>query len=144
MFLLSVPSYHQRSELADNSQFQSGVIKVQRGEERSLSVGERKGVKHLHRPDSSTSDESLKPPKFCFGVTSQGTQVNHRAEKSKYLDIRLILETLNHCEGLFIVAGHEIGTRRKDTLPQNIASQILLNVSSNLWDIGDVHEMLHD
>lgn len=69
----SVPSprarLSARSSLVDNPQFESAIVKVQRGEEKALKIGERKEIQHFRFGYSKIDCKSAESAKLSFAQT---------------------------------------------------------------------------
>lgn len=55
-----------RYNLVDNPQFGCDIVKVQRPEERTLSIGEWKAIQHLRPLDCTGADEASEKPRTSF------------------------------------------------------------------------------
>lgn len=119
------PQLGQRAAIVENSNFESGIVKVRRQKQAALNVAENSALRKLQvsasRCRGSRSYDNVCGVNEKFAMQELKRRRHERLvqTRSNYLDLRFILPTSNFCEHLFSLAGYAVSDRRMALLPSN-------------------------
>ncbi|RLO06368.1 hypothetical protein DYB28_011580 [Aphanomyces astaci] len=113
--------------------FESGVVKILRGNEEGMSATEVRDV----QPLASSAAQPILP-------LSQRALKKQRVGRvvGGDMDCRFVRPTSNMCERFFFVTKLVIGDHRCSITPKNFEEQTSLRANSHLWGVEDVHETM--
>ncbi|KAH9102731.1 hypothetical protein AeMF1_020740 [Aphanomyces euteiches] len=125
----------ENSEIVENVDFETAVVKILRGTTSSLSDGQKESVGHL--VVSSSIGEGAPLQRLTIAERAKKRQ-KMSDEGTNYIDCRFIRPTSNICERFFSLAKYALTDRRRGTLPRTFEQQMFLKANASLWAISDV------
>lgn len=122
--------------------FESGVLRIQEGQECDLKGDEKAAVSSLLLGGSVLNEGEL-GPQSIIERASKRLRTDGTLQPSAYMDTRFLLPTSNLCERFFSIAGYAMTNRRKGILPSNLEAQLFLFMNRDLWGINDIKNIVH-
>ena len=124
--------------------FESALVKVQRGLGNNLSELERLSVQGLIKHSEPASlDISTVGVTLAASALLKLRKETQEIQKVMYYDTNFLLPTSNHCERLNSVAGKVLGQHRNRISPETFEQQMFLSFNSRFWDISDVQHAVN-
>ena len=111
--------------------FESGVVKLQRGNAITLSREEKRAVAPLLLDSTERECDDLDELTIVERALKRQKTLHHDAS-NRYIDTRFLLATSNVCERLFSTIGHVLNDRRSGLTPANLESRIFLKSNCDL------------
>lgn len=130
------------SRHSPSSVFESGVIKIQRGEYDAMSVQEQEACADLKIPfpetgeDSELPSDEEEPMSMCDIIRQPKRQ--RREPHQPYMNSQFILGSSAEIERLFSIAGGILADNRQGLTPLLFESLLFLKVNRKYWDMRTV------
>ena len=140
------PQLHDRlsstANIVHSPTFESAVVRIQAGEDASMSSAEKRAVQKLrsvHLVDEP--DETSERLSICQRAEKR-RKLNPVGPSTRYIDTSFITPTSNVCERFFSKVGHSIGPLRRRLHTENIEAQMFLHCNMDLWGPTDVNSVI--
>ena len=154
--LINKPKYNNMSkylgkdaEIVKYPDFENGIVKIQRGQENSLTVLEAQFVEVFLKPvdvtqSSDTSSGTQRALTFAESIAAdeKRMRLDIAGGTSKYQKLDWITCTSNDPERLFSYAKLTNHDNRQSTTPKNFEARIYLKYNREFWDEVTVQKML--
>jgi len=145
LYLCSLKDHYIKLESTESPDhvFESGVIKIQRGQADDMTDAERAACAHLKSGDSQGGSVTSQEP---TDVTTMSMKDLFRSSlkrrrvgsKTEYMNLDFILGSTSEVERLFSVAGNILTTGRRSLTPMMFESLLFLKVNRDYWDESNV------
>jgi hypothetical protein len=137
------------SDLVNDPAFENGIIKIQSGEESSLTRHEKEAVSMYLLPDSSADvgddDEADDEAGYAERILDEAHRDKRRkVDSSKYRSTVHVLPQSNLCERLFSLARLNLTDRRQSMNPSTLNNILFLKSNCHLWNADVIQEILNE
>jgi len=129
--------------IAASPAFETGIVKILRNQEASLSGAELNAVKCLIRPDNvARTDDEEDTGNYAWQLQKQAKRA--RLMESKYICPRFIPATSVVAERAFSTSGLVYNELRQGMTPYHLECALFLKHNHNLWDPKLVAELYNE
>ena len=140
------------SDLVNNPAFENGVIKIQSGEESSLTRHEKEAVSIYLLPnagaDVGDDDEADDSAGYAERILDEAHRDKRRkvgiSKLSKYRSTAHVLPTSNLCERLFSLAKLILTDLRQNMNPSTLNDILFLKSNRHLWNANLIQEIWNE
>ena len=134
-----------RAPIVYSTDFEAGVIKIQRKADHDLSDAEKNAVKcflkpSVHRNHNETTTSSGEDAVETLEALRKRRRIENHT--SLYADVKHVLPTSNICERLFSRAKLTYSALRKNMLPVHLEEVLYLLVNKHLWNERVIEKVL--
>ena len=134
------------ADIVHNPTFESAIVKIQRGDERLLTVAEARQVQQFLRtnvqPQQEEKEESQDYATSILRNKERGRRARTEASASAYVSLNHLSGTSNICEKLFSVTEMIMADRRKSLESFHLEMLIFLNYNKELWTEVTMQDIL--
>ena len=136
------------SRLVTDKAFESGVVKIQRNQVRSLTCTEKHACRRLLLSLTSTaivsesSDDQEEEKSIMNSISSKRRKLSD--EMNKYIDARFICGSVAKVERLWSLAKHILQDHRKSMSPTLVEALLFLKVNWEYWDLSVVCDAINN
>ena len=137
------------SSLVNNPAFENGIIKIQSGEESSLTRPEKEAVSMYLLPnadaDIGDDDEANDEAGYAERILDEAHKDKRRkVDFSKYRSTIHVLPQSNLCERLFSLAKLIMTDRRQSMNPSTLNDVLFLKSNHHLWNVNLIQEIWNE
>ena len=142
------PFLKMDAEIVHSKHFESGVIKVQSGNEQTLTRDEKKSLKRFlidYDANNDSDIEEIESDQLSFAdsvLERAQAAKRQRIEKSAYRSMKHVSPTSNVCERLFSRAKLIMTDQRKHMTPYHLEMMLFLRFNSDLWNIAILDDII--
>lgn len=132
------PRLGPTANIVENPEFESALVKIQRGTIRDMDGNEEQAVKKL-----CVSSPQSPEPEAQLSLADIALKTHFNSEPlQEYGDVRFILPTTNGVERLFSKCRQALTDYRKCISPTNFEAQLFLHANRDLWSLNDVNNIV--
>jgi hypothetical protein len=132
--------------------FESGVVKIQRGQSQDLSRTEKAAVASLlldnpgniaADPDPGVDVRFLSPASIAKATAHQDSKKRQRmsADQEKYINCDYIIGSVAEVERLWSMAKYVLQDHRSSLSPMHLEALLFLKLNSEYWDLETVNDV---
>ena len=125
--------------IVQNKVFEKGVVKLQRGNEHDLTVGEKNQLRRFLKEDVPAEDneeeeDGLAVAQQLYDRNQARKKARTMLTSSKYRSTKHVCSTTNMVERLFSRAKLVMTDLRRSMYPRNLEMLMFLRTNRHLWD----------
>lgn len=121
------------ADIVHDKAFDSAVVKVQRGNEVSLTPAEKNAIARFKVDVAAVNDVAEEEESYMDKVRANG--MAKKAKKTSYRCLNHVSATSNVVERLFSHAKHVMTDERRCMDPSTLEALLLLRFNRDMWDI---------
>lgn len=131
----------EKSHIATDDTFETGVVKVQRGDISAMTPEEKEACSRLKLSASNSREESCRT-NLTMADRIAAKKRHRENNKEEYMNCGFILGSVAEVERLWSVAGNVLANNRSSMTPLLFECLMFLKVNSSYWDINLVSDAM--
>ena len=134
------------ADIVDNKDFDSGIVKIQRGIERTLTTAQKRAVSRFLLDGEVDVEEAEEEKEETYASRIVNRSVRQRLENttaaSRYRSTNHVNISSNMAERLFSYAKINMRDKRKSMSPYHLELLLFLRSNIDMWDASTVQDCI--